>query len=88
MLEGGLYSGRLIIVCSFCLKEDCSITGGFISAGAGGGGGSKSVVTVCEFFSYGPYVSDRLGSSLSSVENSILQQVYFERIGSRSTLIM
>ena len=38
MLEGGLYSGRLIIVCSFCLKEDCSITGGFISAGAGGGG--------------------------------------------------
>ena len=39
MLEGGLYSGRLIIVCSFCLKEDCSITGGFISAGAGGGGG-------------------------------------------------
>ena len=38
MLDGGLYQGRCIIACIFCLKKHWTMTGGLMGGGEVGGG--------------------------------------------------
>ena len=41
MLDGGLYQGRCIIACIFCLKKHWTMTGGLMGGGEVGGGGGR-----------------------------------------------